>query len=184
MKSIKQLKKEEKIIAIIIALMVLVVILAVILIYKTTHVQNNNFAIDSQDVLFISENNENVNEEENLLNVELEEPNKNLAETPNTEQPNEANEEKPETRVEAPYYIKVNNQANVVTVYKKGNSGKYTEPIKAMVCSVGRDTPTSGVYGMSDKYTWRLLVRKCIWSICLQNNRANFVSFCTLCTKK
>lgn len=30
-------------------------------------------------------------------------------------------------------------------------------PIKAMICSIGTATPTSGVYSMSDKYTWRLL---------------------------
>ena len=30
-------------------------------------------------------------------------------------------------------------------------------PIKAMVCSIGTATPSSGVYPMTDKYTWRLL---------------------------
>ena len=32
--------------------------------------------------------------------------------------------------VESTYYIKVNNQANVVTIYKKDKAGKYTVPEK------------------------------------------------------
>lgn len=36
-------------------------------------------------------------------------------------------------------------------------AGKYTVPIKAMICSCGIATPTSGVYPITDKYTWRLL---------------------------
>lgn len=55
------------------------------------------------------------------------------------------------------YYIKVNNQANVVTIYKKDSNGYYTVPCKAMVCSIGTSTPESGVYKTSDKYTWRKL---------------------------
>lgn len=57
----------------------------------------------------------------------------------------------------APYYIKVNNEANVVTVYKKDTVGEYTVPIKAMICSIGTATPESGVYDISDKYVWREL---------------------------
>ncbi len=76
---------------------------------------------------------------------------------------NPENDKKTETNkgqkknVDAPYYIKINNQANVVTIYKKDSEGMYSVPIKAMVCSIGDATPTSGVYTMSDKYTWRLL---------------------------
>ena len=73
--------------------------------------------------------------------------------TKETENKSSENEEKKET----PYYIKVNNQANVVTIYKKDSKGEYTVPVKAMICSIGTATPESGVYTMSDKYTWRLL---------------------------
>lgn len=41
----------------------------------------------------------------------------------------------PKKQVNAPYYIKVNYGANVVTVYKKDSKGKYTVPVKAMLCS-------------------------------------------------
>lgn len=56
-----------------------------------------------------------------------------------------------------PYYIKVNKQQNCVTVYKKDKKGKYTIPVKAMVCSVGNDTPL-GVFKTPEKYRWRLLM--------------------------
>lgn len=56
-----------------------------------------------------------------------------------------------------PYYIKVNNKANTVTIYKKDSNGKYTVPVKAMICSIGDATPASGVYKTSDMYKWRLL---------------------------
>lgn len=57
-----------------------------------------------------------------------------------------------------PYYIKVNRQANCVTVYTYDEEGNYTIPVKAMTCSVGLNNSTPlGVSKISDKYTWRLL---------------------------
>lgn len=58
---------------------------------------------------------------------------------------------------ELPYYISVNRAANCVTIYKAGSDGYYSLPYKAMICSTGRDTP-AGVFSISDKYVWRLLV--------------------------
>lgn len=52
------------------------------------------------------------------------------------------------------YYIKVNYGAQVVTVYTKDSNGKYTVPVKAMVCSTGRYTPTSGTYRTLGKGNW------------------------------
>lgn len=63
-----------------------------------------------------------------------------------------------EENVDAPYYIMVNRLANCVTVYSKDESGAYTVPVKAMVCSVGLDNKTPlGKGEISDKYEWRLL---------------------------
>ena len=57
-----------------------------------------------------------------------------------------------------PYYIKVNRQANCVTIYGKDEQGEYTVPVKAMVCSVGlRGNTPLGVFKTSTKYTWRYL---------------------------
>lgn len=44
------------------------------------------------------------------------------------------------------YYIKINNSANVVTIYTKDADNNYTVPFKAMVCSTGGATPKSGKY--------------------------------------
>ena len=45
-----------------------------------------------------------------------------------------------------PYYIKVNKEANVVTIYGKDSDGNYNVPIKAMLCSTGTFTPSCGKY--------------------------------------
>ena len=52
------------------------------------------------------------------------------------------------------YYIKVNYGAQVITVYTKDSNGKYTKPVRAMVCSTGTYTPTSGVYRTLGKGIW------------------------------
>ena len=52
------------------------------------------------------------------------------------------------------YYIKVNYGAQVVTVYTKDSNGKYTVPVRAMVCSTGTYTPTSGTYRTLAKGNW------------------------------
>lgn len=58
----------------------------------------------------------------------------------------------------APYYIRVNYGANTVTIYGKDENEDYTVPIKAMVCSCGRATPTGGVYKTSRGYAWGTLI--------------------------
>lgn len=50
-----------------------------------------------------------------------------------------------------PYMIKVNEQQNVVTVYRK--TKKKYKPYKAFVCSSGFATPT-GTFTLSSKYRW------------------------------
>ena len=66
--------------------------------------------------------------------------------------------QKEEQKSTSPYYIKVNNKANVVTIYTKDKDGKYTVPYKAMVCSTGTYTPKSGIYKTSTKHRWGKLI--------------------------
>jgi len=66
-------------------------------------------------------------------------------------------EEKKSENNKTQYYIKVNYTANCVTVYKKDDSGNYTIPVKALICSTGKATPRSGVYKTSQKYRWHQL---------------------------
>lgn len=55
-----------------------------------------------------------------------------------------------------PYLIQVNKTQNCIIVYKLAKNGKYTEAEKAMICSVGYDTPT-GEFQTSDKYEWKIV---------------------------
>jgi hypothetical protein len=57
-----------------------------------------------------------------------------------------------------PYCIKVNKTCNVVTIYKVGDDGYYSEPVKAMVCSVGEgDNTPEGTYNLGAREEWLLL---------------------------
>ena len=60
-----------------------------------------------------------------------------------------------------PYYICVNRAANTVTIYTTDESGYYTIPVKAMVCSTGREghaTP-KGTFAITGvKKTWCYMV--------------------------
>ena len=51
------------------------------------------------------------------------------------------------------YYIKVNNLANTVTIYKYNSEGEL-EPVKAMICSTGGATPKSGKYSLKSRWEW------------------------------
>lgn len=63
-----------------------------------------------------------------------------------------------EQEEEFPYYLKINRQQNVVTVYEKDENGEYTIPVKAIVCSTGLYNATpKGVFHLSSKYLWREL---------------------------
>ena len=53
----------------------------------------------------------------------------------------------------ATYYIKINRSACTVTIYSKDESGNYTVPFKAMVCSTGRATPI-GTHSLGGNARW------------------------------
>ena len=58
-----------------------------------------------------------------------------------------------------PYLIMVNRAMCCVTIYEKDETGQFTVPVKAFVCSVGReghDTPT-GTYTTSDMFRWAVM---------------------------
>ena len=66
--------------------------------------------------------------------------------------------EETEQEEEFPYYIKINRQQNVITVYEKDENGEYTEPVRAILCSTGLYNATpKGVFHLSNKYIWREL---------------------------
>lgn len=59
-----------------------------------------------------------------------------------------------------PYLIKVNRVHNTITVYEKDESGNYSIPVKAMICSVGvKGLETRlGTFTTKEKYRWKALM--------------------------
>lgn len=54
-----------------------------------------------------------------------------------------------------PYYLKVNRASNCVTAYTYDENGKYTVPVRAMICSVGLDGGTvTGDFSIYFKNEW------------------------------
>lgn len=60
----------------------------------------------------------------------------------------------PAPAVEKLYYVKINCQANTVTIYTKDEAGNYTVPYMSMICSTGTATPQTGVYRIGYKWEW------------------------------
>lgn len=174
MKKKRKLKKEAKLLLI---LMILILIAVLLLIAISRIVFNNseeNNLInsmkesisekkqESNTIKVVVDNkkeenttNENTNTNTNENNNKTNENNNKTNEVNMTN--NVVNEGMVSLESKDKYYIKINNQANVVTVYTKDSKGKYTVPVKAMLCSIGTATPKSGVYKTSDMYKWRLL---------------------------
>ena len=66
-----------------------------------------------------------------------------------------------------PYYIKINRQQNVVTIYGLDSKGAYTVPVKAMTCSTGVNNATpAGTFTMSGKYRWHELMGEVYGQYC------------------
>jgi hypothetical protein len=59
-----------------------------------------------------------------------------------------------------PYLIKVNRVHNTITIYEEDETGEFSVPIKAMICSVGaKGTQTvTGTYNTKEKYRWKALL--------------------------
>ncbi len=99
---------------------------------------------------------QNINNEETIVPSEMptEEPEESLepSETPSTS-PSPKTSKKPSAAT-GKYYIKVNNQMNTVTIYTKDESGNYTVPVKAMVCSTGNASPKNTKYSLKGKWNW------------------------------
>ena len=146
---LEKIKRKKGLVILISILVVLLLILAVIAIInmskETKEVMQETVEIGKQEKTeIITTNRQQINSEEPPPNVEqIEEK-----EEPEVEQ----------KKQEIKYYIKVNNQANVVTIYTKDKNGNYTVPYKAMICSIGKATPTGGVYTIPgktwDRWTW------------------------------
>ena len=125
--------------SVIIGICVLVILLAAVTAI-VVHTVKKNESRQSQGNALSSENWENL-----ITDLENE---------PVSENDTVYKEDKPSK--DKPYLIKVNKTQNSVIVYQKDKTGEYTVPLKAMICSVGYDTP-NGTFKTSDKYTWKIV---------------------------
>lgn len=69
-----------------------------------------------------------------------------------------------------PYYIMVNRAQSTVTIYGLDDSGYYTVPVKAMICSTGRKghaTPL-GTYSIGGRWTWIHMLDNSYGQYCTQ----------------
>lgn len=72
--------------------------------------------------------------------------------------PSPAPEAEPEPAGWQPgYYIMVNIETNTVNIYSSDDEGVFNVPVRAMICSTGDDTPTSGVYTLGWRLRWQTL---------------------------
>ena len=124
---------------------------------KTTLISSNNIENTSEDIIL--ENTTEIKEEE-IPEIVTDEK------ASEEELKKEKVDKKEVKKSTSPYYIKVNYGANTVTIYKKDKDDNYTVPVKAMVCSCGTYTPTSGTYKTSNKYRWGRLIHNVYGQYC------------------
>ena len=157
------MNKNKKYILIVIALLVVLLsVIGIIVLAKSkkSTVQDNGETIPTaSDELKTEDNTEPKEQEEK--EPEVEEPTEEQPKQEDTK--TDSNQASSQTSNNIKYYIKVNNKANVVTIYTKDENGDYTVPYKAMLCSIGTATPAAGnVYtipnGKWDRWTWGQMV--------------------------
>lgn len=146
---------------VIISITVIAVISTIICaIYFSNKSKKETETFSPADNYISNENTENVENIERIIAIlsPSDEPEENIAKEVENNITNTDTNTTNGTTVSTPtYYIKVNYGANVVTIYTKDTDGNYTVPYKAMICSTGTSTPTSGVYPIKLKWKWLAL---------------------------
>ena len=143
----------------------IVIVAIIIAIVSVLFIKYNLKKEENLEVSSLENTIENDNEviEENVISNEIIEneivtndvPLDSLQNEKVTEQ-KEAEKNKNQNFNDSKYYIKVNNQCNVVTIYK--NESGIRTPLKAMTCSIGTATPKSGVYSIpARRFVWGTL---------------------------
>ena len=152
--------KDKKIIVILGAILLILLVISAIVIIIKINKSKETEEVTQEIEQFEQQETETVSDQ--IQEETLEEPPFLIDEM--TDEIEEEKEEPETTKViqTSKYYIKVNNQANVVTVYTKDADGNYTIPYKAMICSIGTATPTGGIYTIPgktwDRWTWGQMV--------------------------
>ena len=127
---------------------------------------NNGDNISNQNSNMAETNNNGMNNNSGSNNLK-QQGKDNSANNNNNNDSNGSNDEKVQfeevLKSNTLYYIRVNNEQNVVNVFKKGEDGKHNIPYKVMLCSTGTFTPTCNKYPKKaykitgTKYRWATL---------------------------
>lgn len=154
MEKLKQIQKKD-----IVKIIIFAVILMLILGTTIYAVRNNNKkTVETDGEIIENSENENIEEIENNIDEIANETNEITNEIENKTNKEEKDDSNNKEKNQNKYYIKVNNSANVVTIYTYDENGNYTKPVKAMICSTGTATPKSGKYKMPGrKQRWGAL---------------------------
>lgn len=149
----RRIKKKQQLILVGIIIILITLILTVIV---KAVVDNKTKSVSE----FIKENiiDDSANVE-NVLIVEIEsntvEENLIPEENTNEVEKNEIENNETKNTSGTRYRLEVNCEQNVVNVYEKDENGEYTNCVKAMLCSVGPATPTSGTYSLKKYGGWK-----------------------------
>lgn len=153
---IKNKKKMITTTSILISIILMIIIAITITVRKNINktAETDGQAIEEANIEKIEEEEET---SENKISEETEPLDENVIDE-NAIKESKVTNEKQVKESQNKYYVKVNNQANVVTIYTKDSEGNYTVPVKAMICSIGTSTPTGGKYKLNGaKHRWHTL---------------------------
>lgn len=153
------MKITNKVLIIIIAILILLLIISISISIINSNKNNKTFEPETKKETYTSdvveiESIKDKKENEILVAILDEKKDDNVivigADSQNAGQINNVVENKI-----SPYYIKINVQTNVVTIYKKDGNGNYNIPLKSMLCSCGMTTQTEGTYSLKKYNNWQ-----------------------------
>ena len=148
----RRIKKKQQLILVGIIIILITLILTVIVKAVADNKTKSVSQIIKDNIIYNSANVENVlivEIESNMVEENLI-PEENMNEVEKNEIENNETKNTSGTR----YRLEVNCEQNVVNVYEKDENGEYANCVKAMLCSVGPATPTSGTYSLKKYGGW------------------------------
>ena len=160
------MKNKKLKVAVIIASVISIIIIGILAYFFSKNKEIETSAQPTEELLVeesVSEEDANLIEEtvENTIEEQVEGTEQNNTTNKTTDNSDKKNNQ-------MPYYIKVNYGAQVVTIYKQDTNREYTIPVKAMICSTGTATPTSGVYSIPGRWKWGALFGNVYGQYCIK----------------
>lgn len=150
--------KNKKELIILVSVVAILILVTAVIVIKNIRKNHKTIETDGQAINeSVQEGPEETNEFEEDELEETEPVDENIIDE-NVVKESKVKDEKEVKDNKNKYYVKVNNQENVVTIYTKDSDGNYTVPVRAMICSIGTATPKSGQYKLNGtKHIWHTL---------------------------